>query len=100
MSRPYDKQRWRRLRRKKLAINPICEYCPVGKITQATQVDHIIPISKGGDAWSLENMASACQECHSKKTYHVDVMGKDHIPVKGVDPATGRPIDPSHWWNK
>lgn len=99
MGRPYDKQRWRRLRKVKLTRDPLCEYCPPGKITAATEVDHRTPISAGGDPWSWENLASSCHECHSKKTYHVDQRGRDHVPVQGVDPATGRPIDPAHWWN-
>ena len=99
MGKIYDKQRWRRLRRKKLSADPLCEYCPPGRVTPATQVDHIVPISKGGDPWSMDNLASSCHECHSLKTYHVDVRGKDRVPVRGVDPATGLPIDPEHWWN-
>ncbi|WP_301120312.1 HNH endonuclease [Mycolicibacterium fortuitum] len=34
---------------------------------QATQVDHIIPVSQGGTD-DLTNLASACHNCHAAKT--------------------------------
>lgn len=96
----YSKQAWLRLRKAKLSANPLCEYCPNGIITRATEVDHRIPISKGGDPWAWSNLVSTCHECHSFKTRTVDQLGRDHTParVKGVNAATGLPIDPAHWW--
>ena len=98
MSRLYNKKRWQRLRLAKLKADPLCEYCTGGTVTAATEVDHKVPISKGGDPWAWENLASTCHECHSKKTFHIDVRGKDHVPVRGVDAVTGVPLDPGHWW--
>ncbi|MFI5802963.1 HNH endonuclease [Streptomyces sp. NPDC051561] len=34
---------------------------------EALEVDHIIPIAKGGE-WSLENAQTLCQPCHRSKT--------------------------------
>ena len=100
MGKIYDKRRWRRLRRKKLSADPLCEYCPAGKITPATQVDHVLAINDGGDPWAWDNLKSTCAPCHSSKTRYIEQMGRDRVPVRGVDPATGLPIDPEHWWNK
>jgi 5-methylcytosine-specific restriction protein A len=97
---PYSTRAWQRLRAAKLAADPLCEYCPPGSTTPATDVDHRKAIAAGGDPWAWDNLASACHGCHSRKTRHVDVLGKDRVPIKGCDPTTGRPLDPGHWWNK
>ena len=96
---PYNTQRWQRVRRTKLATEPLCEYCPTGKVTPATQVDHRKAISAGGNAWEWANLASACASCHSRKTRHIDQLGRDKVPERGVDAATGLPLDPEHWWH-
>jgi 5-methylcytosine-specific restriction enzyme A len=93
----YNSKRWQRLRKAKLAADPLCEYHSAG-IAAATEVDHQIAIAAGGDPWAWDNLASTCHECHSKKTFHIDVRGNNHVPVKGVDPRSGLPLDPAHWW--
>ncbi len=95
---PYNTAAWQRLRAAKLAADPLCEYCPQGSITPATQVDHRKAIKDGGDPWAWDNLASACQSCHSRKTMHVDVLGKERVPVRGCD-ANGMPLDREHAWN-
>jgi len=93
----YNSKRWQRLRRAKLQADPLCQYHPAG-VAAAVEVDHRIPIAKGGDPWAWDNLASACHECHSKKTFHIDRRGMDHVPVRGVDAVTGLPLDAGHWW--
>ena len=64
---------WRRLRRMFLRENPLCEdpYGAHAGPVVATDVDHIVPRSKGGtDAW--ENLQSLCASCHSRKTVEQD----------------------------
>lgn len=95
----YATNRWRRLRKEKLAADPFCQYHS-GGVALATEVDHRVAIGKGGDPWAWENLVSCCRECHSKKTFHIDIMGRDHVPVKGVDASTGLPLDPGHWWRR
>lgn len=99
----YRTARWQRVRRMKLRINPLCEYCPPGEVKRATQVDHIKPIKDGGAPFDLKNLASACASCHSRKTIYLDGgAGRprgNRVPVKGCD-ASGNPRDPEHWWNK
>ncbi len=35
---------------------------------KATDVDHVIEISDGGEEWDLENLQSLCDKCHKEKT--------------------------------
>ena len=62
--------KWRKLRDRFIAQHPHCEEClKHGKITLATDVDHIIP--HRGDPKLLYdegNLQSLCKSCHSRKT--------------------------------
>lgn len=40
-----------------------CYYCG----QDATTVDHVIPIVKGGDPINMDNMVAACRRCNSSK---------------------------------
>jgi len=65
----YNTVRWRKLRRIRLNYEPLCRECKkVNKVTAANEVDHIVPMSQGGEAWSLGNLQSLCKSCHSRKT--------------------------------
>lgn len=70
---PYT-YRWQQLRRTLLLLNPICAIClKNGRITQATEVDHIIPHK--GDMllfWDTHNMQNLCETCHARKTANED----------------------------
>ena len=94
---PYNTTAWQRLRRAKLAQDPLCEYCPPAKVTAATEVDHRLAINKGGDPWAWANLASACGTCHKRKTNYVDIQGKDAVPIVGCTPD-GAPLDPGRRW--
>ena len=61
----YESAAWRRLRRIKLEMNPICEECKKGK---ATTADHIVPIKQDGAALDINNLQSLCGSCHGKKS--------------------------------
>lgn len=98
MAGPYDYS-WQRLRKAKLARDPLCELRHQGCTLAATEVDHIVSIRRGGARLHWDNLQSVCRACHSQKSAYVDQRGKA-VPTKGCDPATGRPLDQSHWWNK
>ncbi len=69
----YNSHEWQRLRKQKLAINPLCEHCErEGKVTPATVVDHIVPIKEGGAALDINNLQSLCKCCHDSKTARED----------------------------
>jgi len=46
-----------------LRDNYVCFYCG----GDATQVDHVIAISKMGDAYDMDNMVAACKRCNVAK---------------------------------
>lgn len=65
---------WRELRAVQLHRNPLCKECmSAGKLTPATQVDHIEPHRGRVELFFDEdNLQSLCAPCHSRKTYHED----------------------------
>jgi 5-methylcytosine-specific restriction enzyme A len=95
---PYSTQRWQRLRRLKLQEKTLCELCiKQGRIEPATAVDHIVPISKGGNPFpAFDRLMSLCASCHNQKT-RCEQIGEDYT-VKGCD-VFGRPLNPDHPWN-
>jgi 5-methylcytosine-specific restriction enzyme A len=62
---PPSTSRWRTLRAAKLRASPICE--TPGCRLLATEVDHIIPVSIGGDRWDWSNLSSTCHDHHAAK---------------------------------
>lgn len=63
---------WTRLRAAVLARDMnMCQKC--GK--RATDVDHIIPLERGGtnDTWNLQSL---CGDCHDRKTYGAPPPGR------------------------
>ena len=96
---PYTAQRWQRLRKYKLQLNPLCEAClQLGYIEPATTVDHRTPINRGGEPYpEIDKLASLCERCHNMKT-RCEQLGEDYMR-KGCD-VFGRPLDPDHSWNR
>lgn len=95
MGRVYDLRAWYRARALHLAQEPLCRFCAaLGKTVPAVHVDHIIPISKGGDWFNGDNLQSLCHSCHSLKT--MQDMGNT---VRLGANTQGAPIDPAHPWN-
>lgn len=90
---PLNSEAWYRLRRSVLAEQPLCQYCPPGVITPATEVDH-----KNNDPAdnSRENLVSCCKPCHSIKTM-ADLYGR---PARQGCDVDGWPINPSHHFNE
>ena len=66
-----------------LVEEPVCKIC--GR-RASTQVDHIIPLSKGGTD-ERSNLQGTCDECHEKKT--ADDLGYQPAKKIGLD---GYPI--------
>lgn len=62
---PPSTSRWRKLRAAKLRANPICE--PDGCRLLATEVDHVVPLSAGGNRWAWANLSALCHEHHIAK---------------------------------
>lgn len=72
----YTSREWRRIRDAHLlrqpdcrCSNPACDHAPGFCLrSNQPQVDHIIPINKGGDRRSRNNLQTLCRTCHSRKT--------------------------------
>lgn len=48
---------------------PLCKHCQAeGRITIATELDHITPLDKGGEDDDPDNWQGLCRECHRAKT--------------------------------
>ena len=80
-------------RRRWLSANPLCVAClEAGRYTPATEVDHIVPLHRGGPD-DPGNLQSLCSQCHARKTdADLNRTGK-----AGAD-ANGMPTDPDHPW--
>ena len=91
MSRFYDSSAWRRFaRRVLLDERPLCRICEdAGRSVLAEHVDHIVPLSEGGEALDASNLQPLCAPCHSRKT--AADQGKRVSWGCGLD---GIPIDP------
>ena len=62
--------RWRQTSKRYLFLHPLCVACEAqGRLTPATEVDHITP-HKGDQAlfWDESNWQPLCRPCHSRKT--------------------------------
>jgi len=90
--RAGQQQRLRRLKR----TNGLCELClKEGRTTEATRVDHIRPLARGGSDVD-SNTRNLCVEHHRAVT--VEQFGHaTSNRQRGCD-RSGRPIDPSHPW--
>lgn len=72
------KQRLRRLQ-----AEPLCRHCKAKGVTrEAVEIDHIIPLRKGGTD-DDSNTQPLCEPCHEAKT-RID-MGYREKPEIGLD---------------
>lgn len=73
LSRGYDKfyqnKKWRYLRNNYIKKNPLCVMCKDnGIVAKGNVVDHIVPRRQGGSDYSLNNLQTLCNRCHSIKS--------------------------------
>jgi 5-methylcytosine-specific restriction endonuclease McrA len=64
-------------------------------VTEATQVDHIVPL--GRPYYGLDvpkNRQSICDDCHRIKTEREFAIKRSPVD------ASGEPTDPNHPWNR
>jgi hypothetical protein len=67
-----------------------------GLVVSAKDVDHIVSIASGGDAFpTLAGLMALCHSCHSIKTQAMDRTGGKGIAFKGCG-IDGLPLDPLH----
>jgi 5-methylcytosine-specific restriction protein A len=64
---------------------PLCRTCKAaGRVTLATEVDHIIPLFKGGPD-TEDNLQPLCFECHKIKTATESAWVLKERELKGLD---------------
>lgn len=81
-------RRLQRIRERRLRDNPLCVRCTkAGRVTLATQIDHIVALCNGGLDVD-ENRQELCSDCHRAKT--AEDMGYKVRPRIGED---GWPVD-------
>lgn len=89
--RKISGSRWQRLRVAVLSDNPLCVQClKTGRVTSAAEVDHIVPVHKGGTD-ELHNLQPLCKPCHESKTRR-DLGQRERFEI-GIDgwPKTTAP---------
>ncbi len=88
-------RRLQRIRARLLRGQPLCVRClEAGIVKGATQIDHKIPLFRGGEDTD-ENKQPLCGECHAEKT--ITERG-DKLRL-GCD-VNGNPADPTHHWRE
>ncbi|MEV7364259.1 HNH endonuclease [Streptomyces sp. NPDC091299] len=58
-------RKWREFRAERLQAEPQCRWCGAKK---DLEVDHIIPLSRGGSKWDPDNVQTLCEPCHEIKS--------------------------------
>jgi hypothetical protein len=86
--RGYDAA-WQKLRARVLRASNVCFYCGA----RATEVDHLIPISKGGRS-EPGNCVSACKPCNSAKRDRLPT--NQQLALAGIDDTGVTPRNPTH----
>ena len=64
--RKLNSRRWRILRR--AVLRKAGWRCSCGCGRYANEVDHVVPLHRGGDAWSPSNLQALARSCHIRKT--------------------------------
>ena len=67
----YKTAQWRATREAVLHRDPICQWClPMGKLTPANEVDHIVPAQRLDDDahfFDQSNLVGSCKSCNSRR---------------------------------
>lgn len=62
----YKASEWQSIRKRVLREEPVCAI--VGCEERASEVDHVVPLSAGGDAFARDNLRALCREHHQKRS--------------------------------
>ena len=78
MTKIRSAARWKRVRLQAIERDGHrCRAC--GKAAGRFEVDHIVPLSKSGAPFDLENCQTLCRPCHFAKST-IDRGGVPHVP--------------------
>lgn len=69
MSAIHHTHRWARIAEIVRRQEKVCRLCLLrGRVTPATQTDHIVAVSRGGAPFERSNLQALCDGCHDAKT--------------------------------
>jgi 5-methylcytosine-specific restriction protein A len=77
----FKRKKWAMTREAVLARDSICKVCDR---RLSVEVDHIMPLSEGGDPWSLEGLQGICPACHEAKTTEENRRRPKPLPAQPV----------------
>jgi 5-methylcytosine-specific restriction endonuclease McrA len=83
-----EKQKARLLRKtawwKNKCSRGICYYCEKSLPPNELTMDHIIPVSKGGQSLK-NNIVTSCKECNNKKNHQMTYEWEDYMNSLKLD---------------
>lgn len=86
----YKTANWLKIRRKQLAIEPLCRFCKKkGILTPGNTVDHIQPHKGDIDKFFSGPFQTLCKECHSATKQKLEKSGDFGCDEKGFGPSWG-----------
>ena len=78
----YSSSQWTKVRASVLSRDGYtCAYC--GSV-EANTVDHVVPLSKGGEPYDMENLVACCSRCNSMKRDKSDAFFRGGSPTPPV----------------
>jgi hypothetical protein len=90
--RLHHSERWKRMARHQLRVQPLCEWClREGRVTAARVCDHVEPHHGDVNKFWLGKLQSLCRNCHESRKKFRELNGYDRDV--GAD---GLPLDPRH----
>lgn len=77
---PFEDSIWQQVRKRAIASkDPVCALCgcPIDmeappKSPMSCEVDHIIPISRGGAPYDIDNVQLTHSKCNRQKSNHLE----------------------------
>ena len=88
MNNKLDSSTWRRMRKQVLTRDRhTCHYCG----DTATEADHVIPRSKGGQD-TFDNLVAACKKCNTSKGDKASPRFFERLPTPGPPPVALSPV--------
>lgn len=83
--RGYDRV-WRNFRAAYLARNPLCCFINDPRHSHECQhaasvVDHVTPLSQGGERLSEQNVRPVCRVAHDRLTENLKATGRNELPA-------------------
>ncbi|MCY4120927.1 MAG: HNH endonuclease signature motif containing protein [Acidobacteria bacterium] len=82
-----DQAPYRRLRRRVIVEQPLCA-CGCGRAVH--EVDHVVPLSKGGALMDRSNLQGLSRQCHARKTKRDRMTGARAEWAAAVDELASR----------